>query len=67
MNDHTQGGGVQVVNQVQFKVLLLSGCQGLRSQKNQRLVSKRIQGQVGQGIVSPGVVVFQERELLFEV
>ena len=34
MNDHTQGGGVQDVIQVQFKVLLPNGCQGQGAKKN---------------------------------
>ena len=34
MNDHTQGGGVQDVIQIQFKVLLLNGCQGQGAKKN---------------------------------
>ena len=54
MNDHTQGGGVQDVIQIQFKVLLPSGCQGQGANKNQR------------GTVNPGVVVFQQREALFD-
>ena len=33
MNDHTQGGGVQDVIQVQFKVLLPNGCQGQGAKK----------------------------------
>ena len=33
MNGHTQGGGVQDVIQVQFKVLLPNGCQGLTMDK----------------------------------
>ena len=28
MNDHTQGGGVQIVKLIQFYVLLPNGCQG---------------------------------------
>ena len=54
MNDHTQGGGVQDVIQIQFKVLLPSGCQGQGANKNQR------------GTVNPAVVVFQQREALFD-
>ena len=34
MNDHTQGGGVQDVTQIQFKVLLPNGCQGQGAKKN---------------------------------
>ena len=34
MNDHTLGGGVQNVIQVQFKVLLPNGCQGQGAKKN---------------------------------
>ena len=29
MNDHTQGGGVQIAKQIQIYVLLPSGCKGL--------------------------------------
>ena len=39
MNGHTQGGGVQVVNQDQFKVLLPSGCQGQEPKESIQVVT----------------------------
>ena len=54
---------IQVVN----KFSLMSCFQVVakdRSQKNQRLVSKRIQSQKEQGTEGPSVVVFQKRRVV---